>query len=402
MEFFYSARTRDGDMIDGDIEAPSERAAVDILHSKGYTVLSLVSAQKDVFSSDLLQFLSKPKTKDIVIFTRQLATLVDADMPLAEGLRTLSKQVEKRIFQKIIGDIADAVEGGSSLSGALAEYPKLFSTFYIKLIKSGELSGKLHDSLSYLADYLERSQAINSKIRGALAYPAFVLFAMVIVGFIVVTFMLPKMLMIFEEAGLQELPLSTKALIWVSRFFNANAWYILIVIVASIGSLLWYFSTTKGKFALDEFKLKIPIFSRILKSLYFARMGESLATLIKSGIPILDAIKITADLVGNHVYQIALLDAEEHVRGGGNMSDIFAQYPQISPLMTSMIAIGERTGKLEGMLNHVSHFYRTESENNIQNISQLIEPILILVLGAGVALMIISVLMPMYSMVGAG
>lgn len=403
MEFSYSVRAQDGSIIDGSIEALSESAAIDILHSKGYTVLSLVSTQRGVFSYDILQTFSRPKTKDIVIFTRQLATLIDADMPLAEGLRTLSKQVEKPLLQKIIGDIADAVEGGSSLSGALSEYPKLFSTFYIKLVKSGELSGKLHDSLSYLADYLERSQAINSKLRGALTYPAFVFFAMVVVGFIVLTFMLPKMLMIFEEAGLEELPLATKALIWISGFFSENVWYILIAGILLIGSSFWYFSTANGKLTLDEIKLKIPIFKEIIKSLYLARMGESLATLIKAGIPILDAIKITADLVGNHVYQTALLDAEEHVRGGGNMSDIFAQYPQqISPLMTSMIAIGERTGKIEGMLNHVSRFYRTESENYIQNLSQLIEPILILVLGAGVALMIISVLMPMYSMVGAG
>ncbi len=402
MRFLYQVRNQGGEITDGSIEAPSESAAVDILHDRGYTVLSLVSAQKGLFAADIAQAFSKPKGRDIVIFTRQLATLIEADMPLTEGLRTLSRQVDKPALQRIISDIADAVEGGSSLSGALDEYPKLFSPFYIKLVRSGELSGKLHSSLSYLADYLERTQAITSKIRGALAYPAFVLAAMIVVGIIVVSFVLPKMLVIFEESGLTELPWTTKILIWITKFFNGNIWYLLVAAVL-IGVGVWrYLSTENGKTEFDRIKLKLPVFGKILMSLYLSRIGESLATLIKAGISILDAIRITADLAGNRTYQAVLLDAEEHVRGGGTISDTFSQYPEVPALMTSMIAIGERTGKLEYMLDHVSRFYRTESENVIQNLSQLLEPILILVLGAGVAFMIVSVLLPMYSMVGAG
>lgn len=401
MEFIYQAKTQGGEMLEGTIEAPAEQIAVDLLHSRGYTVLSLKSVAKGVFSTDLGQAFSRPSAKDIVIFTRQLATLIDADMPLAEGLRTLAKQVEKPTFQKIISDVSDAVEGGSSLSAALAEYPKLFSPFYIKLVRSGELSGKLHESLSYLADYLERSQGINSKIRGALAYPAFVVFAMIIVTIIMVVFVLPQLLVIFKESGIKDLPVTTKMLIAFTNFFNAHLFLIFGTLVAAIAGFWRYIRTPKGKIWLDDTKIRVPIFGRVLKNLYLARLAESLATLIKAGISILDAIKITSELVDNATYQGILLDAEESVRGGGSISDIFAKYREIPALLTSMIAIGERTGKIDFMLGHVSKFYRTESENDIQNISQLIEPVLVLVLGLGVAILVSAVLLPIYSLVGA-
>jgi len=386
---------------DGKIEAPSENIAVETLQGKGYVVLSLHSAKGDLFSADLSQFFARASNKDVVIFTRQLATLIDAGMPLAEGLRTLAKQVTNTVFRKIISSVSDAVEGGSSLSGALAEYPDLFSSFYVKLVRSGELSGKLQDSLTYLADHLEHSQDINSKIRGALAYPAFVMFAMLVVTVIMAVYVLPNLLGIFKESGIKDLPLSTKLLIAFTDYFNR---YLTVIIFMTIvgGVSFWrYVKTPGGRNWVDAIKIQVPVFGRILKNLYLARMAESLATLIKSDIAILDVIKITSDIAGNVVYQRILLDAEESVRGGGSMSEVFAQYREIPPLMTSMISIGERTGKLEFMLSHVSKFYRGESEADIQNISQLIEPVLVFVLGIGVAVLVSSILLPIYSLVGA-
>jgi type IV pilus assembly protein PilC len=402
MQFTYQAKGPTGEMFEGKIEAPAEQVAVEILQGRGYTVLSLHSVGKDLLSIDLNQYLSRPNNKDIVMFTRQLATLVEADMPLSEGLRTLAKQMEKPSFRKVIGDISDNVEGGSSLSGALAEYPKLFSSFYIKLVRSGELSGKLHDSLMYLADYLERSQAINSKIKGALAYPAFVVFAMVIVTMILMIYVLPQLLAIFKESGVTDLPITTKILIASTNFFNNHVFLILTAMIGGSVSFWRYISTAKGKEWFDSVKIQVPVFGRILKNLYLARMAESLSTLIKSGISILDGIKITSDLIDNHNFQQLLLEAEESVRGGGTISETFGKYHEIPPLMTSMVAIGERTGKLDYMLGHISKFYRSESENDIQNLSQLIEPILVLALGAGVAILVSSILLPIYSLVGAG
>ncbi len=390
-----------GELSEGTIDAPSETVAVELLHNRGYVVLSLHGAKKDIFSSDIVQVFSRPNIKDVVIFTRQLATLIDADMPLAEGLRTLAKQMEKPSFRKIISDISDSVEGGSSLSTALAEYPGLFSSFYIKLVRSGELSGKLHESLSYLAEYLERSEAITSKIRGALAYPAFVVFAMIVVTLIMVIYVLPQLLVILKESGVSELPLSTRMLIAVTDFINKFLYVIFAAIIGG-GIVLWrYAHTERGKQEIDRLKIQIPVFGKILKALYLARIAESLATLIKAGISILDAIKITSDLVDNSVYQGILLEAEENVRGGGSISGAFEKYHQVPPLLTSMIAIGERTGKLDFMLEHVSKFYRAESENSIQTLSQLLEPVLMLILGAGVAILVSSILLPIYNLVGA-
>lgn len=400
MEFSYKAKDQLNEILEGNIEAPDETAAVDILHSKGYIILSLAPLKKDVFRSDLTEVISKPNTNDIVIFTRQLSTLVDADMPIVEGLRTLARQVEKPTFRKIITEISEAVEAGSSLSNALSKYPKLFSSFYIKLAQSGEVTGKLHESLLYLADYLERSQSINSKIRGALAYPAFVLFSLLIVTLIMVIYVLPQLLAIFEEAGVEDLPLTTRMLILTTNFVNNYLYYLMAGLFVLVYSGWTYIRTSAGKAWLDNAKIKFPSLGMVIRNLYLARIAESLSTLIKAGIPILDGIRITSDLVGNENYKKIMLAAEENVRGGGTMSEIFNKYEEMPQLFTSMVAIGERTGKLDFMLGHISKFYKSESDTTIDSISQLIEPILVLILGFGVAVLVSSILLPIYNLVG--
>ena len=400
MLFKYKIKTQSGEILEGKIEAPDENTAVDILQGKGYLILSLQRLEGDIFSIDLNKYFQKPNNKDIVVFTRQLSTLIDADMPIAEGLRTLARQVEKPTLRKVISEISEAVEGGSSLSGALAAYPKLFSSFYVKLVQSGEVSGKLHEVLLYLADHLERSQEINSKIRGALAYPAFVVFALLVVTTIMVVFVLPQLLAIFKDVGVQSLPITTRMLIWVTTFVNNYIYYLVVFIFGSIFLSWRYIKTPEGKAVLDTIKINMPALGTVGKNLYLARISESLSTLIKSGIPILDAIHITSDLVGNVNYQKILLDAEESVRGGGSMSDVFSRYKEIPPLTSSMVAIGEKTGKMDFMLEHIAKFYKSESDNTIDNIATLIEPILVLVLGVAVAILVSSILLPIYNLVG--
>lgn len=400
MEFNYKIKTQGGEMLEGNIEAPDENVAVSILHGKGYVVLSLRELKKDIFSVDLNQYFSRINYKDIVIFTRQLSTLIDADMPLAEGLRTLARQMEKPNFKKVITEISEAVEGGSSLSGALAAHPKIFSSFFIKLVQTGEISGKLHESLLYLAEYLEKSQAINSKIRGALAYPAFVVFALVVVTIIMMVYVLPQLLSIFKEVGVTNLPLTTRVLIVTTEFVNRFLYPIVAVVFGGSFFLWRYIKTPEGRAKFDNFKINVPSLGTVVKNLYLARISESLATLIKSGIPILDGLRISADLVGNTTYQKILMDAEENVRGGGSISEVLEKRKEIPPLMSSMVAIGEKTGKLNFMLEHVSKFYKSESDNAIENISTLIEPILVLILGFAVAVLVSAILLPIYNLVG--
>lgn len=400
MEYKYQAKNTDGQIVEGIIDAPSQDSAISILHNKQFVVLSLTLLKKDLFSKDLNQVFSRTTTKDIVVFTRQLSTLIEADMPLAEGLRTLAQQTEKPGLKKIVMNVAQSVESGSSLSLALGAHPKEFTTFYIKLVKAGEVSGKLQGSLMYLADYLERSQDINSKIKGALIYPAFVVSAMIVVFLIMGVYVLPQLLSVFKDSGTANLPFTTKVLMAVTDFLNKYIYYILAIFI--IGGFLTFrfLKTPGGKAWRDNFLVNMPSLGKVVRNLYLARIAESLSTLIKSGLPILDALQISSDLVGNENYRKIILSAEENVRNGGNISEILSQHKEMPPLFSSMVAIGERTGKLDYMLEHISKFYKSESDSAIGSITTLIEPILILVLGFGVAVLVSAVLLPIYSMVG--
>jgi len=402
VEFNYQAKQPSGDLIEGKIEAPSEDQAVSLLHQKNLVVLSLNPVKQNVFSVDLSSFLSKPSKKDIVIFTRQMATLVDADVPLVEGLYTMTRQIEKESFRKVILSIVSSVEGGASLSVALSEHPAIFGRFYISLVKSGEVAGKLQETLSYLADYLERSTGLTSKIMGALYYPAFILCAMVVVVIILMTTILPNLLSIIKDAGVTDLPFTTRFLMSVTGFFNKFLIPIVIVIVGTIAGLLYYIKTPEGRARYDNFKVKMPRFGKTIRDFYLARIAETLSTLIKAGIPILEGLEITSDVVGNTTYRRILLEARDNVRGGGTISEILGKHPEFPPLVSSMLAIGEKTGRTDFMLENIFEFYKAESENAIQNLSQLIEPVLILILGVGVAFLVSAVLMPIYSLVGAG
>jgi len=399
MKYEYRARTNDGTHAEGTIESTAEHTAIDALQKRGLTIISLREERQDILSKDLGSFLSRPKTADVVAFTRQLATLIEAQVPLAQSIRTLARQTEKASFSRVINEIADDVEGGTSLSDAFGKHPKLYSTFYVKLIRSGEISGRLQQSLTYLAEYLERTQAITSKVRNALAYPAFVIFAMFAVGLIMVVYVLPQLLTIFEESGITDLPVTTRLLITFTHFANTYLVFLLGGLAIIVAGLWQWARSEEGVQTVDELKLKVPIFGKILKNLYLSRIGENMATLIKSDIAILDALRVTADIVDNRVYQEILLQAEEAVRGGGLMSEELRKHPEIPPLMASMISIGEQTGKMSSMLEHMSMFYRTEADNSIESIATLIEPILVFVLGIGVAGLVSSVLLPLYSLV---
>ncbi|MBI2063350.1 MAG: type II secretion system F family protein [Candidatus Yanofskybacteria bacterium] len=389
-------------MTTGKIEAPSEDQAVNILHQKNLAILSLEKTRKGLLSRDITTMFSRPSHKDVVLFTRQMATLIEADVPLVEGLHILSRQVEKGSFKKIVSTVVSSIEGGAPLSVALAEHSKVFNRFYISLVRAGEATGKLQTTLTYLAEYLERSASLNSKIKGALAYPAFVLSAMVIVTMLLMTTVLPQLLSVINDAGITDIPVTTRVLMAVTGFINKYLFLLVTLMVGGFAMLVYYVKTPRGRERFDNFKIKMPRFGEITRNFYLARIAETLATLIKSDVPILDGIGITADVVGNDVYRGILLQAKENVRGGGTISQVFEKYSEIPPLVSSMLIIGEKTGKTDFVLENIFNFYKTESENSIQNLSQLIEPVLILVLGIGVGLLVSAVLLPIYSLVGAG
>ncbi len=403
MQFSYQAKKQTGELQEGKIDAPSEEQAVNILHQKNLIVLTLVASDRGLALKDISSFLDRPSKKDVVLFTRQLATLVDADVPLVEGLHALTKQVDKPSFKAVINGIVSSIEGGATLSVAVAEYPKVFTKFYVSLVKAGEVAGKLQTTLSYLADYLERSASLNSKIRGALSYPAFVLAALLVVAIVMMTSVLPQLLSIVKDAGVQDIPLVTRILIASTDFVNR---YIILLMGLFFGmcfGLFYYIRTPDGAMKFDRFKINLPQLGQVVRGFYIARIAETLATLIKSGVPILESLTITSNVAGNAVYRNILAKAQESVRGGGTISEVFELYNKEFPsLVSSMLAIGEKTGRTDFMLENIFNFYKTESENSIQNLSQLLEPILILILGIGVGVLVAAVLLPIYSLVSAG
>lgn len=403
MQFSYEAKDKDGRLISGLVEAYSEDLAVEALQGKGLVVLGLAPLQKSVLGADVLAFINRPNSRDVVVFTRQLATIIAADIPLIEGLQTIASQNEKQAFSVIVEEAVESIRGGSSLSKSLAAYPKLFSSFYVSMVRSGEISGQLEGALVYLADYLEKSQSLNAKIRGALAYPAFILFALAVITTVMMTTVLPKLLDIIKESGVapEDIPPVTKILMAVTSF--VNDYIVLVVIGLVVGAIFLarYAKTEGGQYRADRLKINFPRLGVVASNIYIARIAETLSTLIKAGVPILDSLRITADIAGNLIYRDILLEAHESVKNGGSISEVLSRHKEFPRLVSSMISVGEKTGKTDFMLDNIFKFYNFEAERDIQNLSQLIEPALILILGAGVGLLVAGILLPIFSLVGA-
>ncbi|MEK7616157.1 MAG: type II secretion system F family protein [Patescibacteria group bacterium] len=401
MDFYYQARDTTGKVVEGTIDAPSEDQAVTSLQQKELLVLSVRTMERGIFQADLFSFFNRPSRKDLIVFTRQLATLIEADVPLLEGLNILYKQTERNSFRKIIGVVIGNIEGGASLSTAFAEHERVFDNFFTSMIHVGEVAGKMQETLSYLADYLERTASLNSKIRGAMFYPAFVLLSLVVVSIVMMTTVIPQLLTIIRDSGVTELPLPTRILIGTTDFFTKYIFLLVVGFLLACAGGISYVRTEQGRQAFDRFKIHIPKFGKIIRDLYIARIAETLSTLIHAGVPILEGVEITANVVGNEVYKKILMEARTSIQSGGTLSAMLQQHPEFPSLVSSMISTGERTGRTDFMLQHILKFYKTEAENDVANLSQLIEPLLILLLGIGVGGLVAAVLLPIYSLINA-
>ena len=402
MEFKYTGRSKQNQIQSGVIESPSKRDALASLQERGLIVLELVdTGSASVLSRQIVLF-RRVKTKEIVVFSRQLATLFSARIPLLESLRTLGRQSENSYFKKVIFEIAGEVEGGSLFSDALAKHPKVFSSFFIQMIKSAEVSGGLDRSLAYLADYLEKQYYLNSKIRGAMIYPAFILCVFLIVGVVIMIVVMPQLTSFLTEAS-QELPLPTKILVWISSFLRSWGWLFLLVIIGSVfGITMLVNRSTTARYYYDLIKLKLPVFGKTYRGIYLSRITDNLSTLIQGGLPILQALQITGDVVGNVIYKDIINESRENVRIGNMMSASLEKHPEYIPSMvTQMIYTGEKSGSVDEILKKLSAFYTQEVDAMMNNLSQMIEPVLIVVLGLAVAWLVVSILVPIYNIVGS-
>ena len=404
MQYKYIAKTQEGKESIGEIDAPSVDLAVSALQQRNLIVISLESffGEKMGFYDKIVEWvgvvdlLGSVKFRDIVIFSRELTTLFESKVPILNSLGIITNETSNKIFRRHLVEISDDVRGGMSLSGALAKHPQIFSKFYVSMVKSGEESGKLEEIFTFLADYLERTFELQRKARNALIYPAFVLSVFVVVMISMLVFVIPKLSSILEETG-QTVPIYTKIVIEISNLFR-NFGVFLLILLAIVAVLLFRYGETKsGKEYFSRFVLSFPIIGKLYKKVYLSRIADNLNTLLSGGITVLKALDITSEVVGNEIYKKILLNTVLSVRGGAMISDSFSKYKDIPPLFSQMISIGEKTGRLDYILNKIANFYRRDVDNMVDNLVSLIEPILILVLGLGVGILVASVLIPIYN-----
>lgn len=394
----YQARTKEGELRSGLIETSSEEAALENLQRNNLIVISLRGLKKKT----LLEYRigGGVRQKDVVVLSRQLATLFEAKIPVVETLKTLISETSRPVLHKAIAEILDDVSGGLALSQALAKHPAIFSSFYIYLVRSGEESGKLQEVFTYLADYTERSYYLTAKARNSMIYPAFVLFAFMGVLIIMLTVVIPRLVTIFQETG-QQVPYYTQMVIYISLFLRKWGLILLLLLIGSVTGLWRWSYSENGKLFFHRLQINLPIIGEIYRKLYMTRLTDNLRTLIMGGIPILRALSITGDVVGNIIYQKALMDAIESVKAGSTISGAFEKTKEIPLLVTQMIRVGEVSGRLDFILGSIAKFYQREVDAALENMVSLIEPALIIFLGVGIGILVASVLVPLYNLVGS-
>jgi len=393
--FKYKAFDREKKLQEGLVEAADREYVGEILEEKGFSVvaISLVSGGK----RSGLNFLNRVGVKDIVIFSRQFSVLISANVAMVQALKILMDQTNNLILKMIVSEIADEVDAGSNLSEALSKRPKVFSNFYISVVKSGETSGKLDEVLNYLADEMEKDYDMMSKIRGAMIYPAFVLCSLGVVGVVMMVFVVPKLTTILEESG-GELPLTTRILIGTSAFMSNYWWLLLIIIAALIFASRFYVSNPKGRRQLDYFKLKLPIFGHLFQLVYLVRFTRSMNTLIVGGVTISNSLKVAAEVVGNKIYQELIEETIKEVEDGNSISSVFQNSKTIPKMVSQMLSIGEKTGKMDIILDRITNFYGREVSNMVANLMTLMEPIIMVIMGVAVGIMVAAVILPMYNL----
>lgn len=396
MQFNYTARTQEGEIQEGTVEAVSREAAIDILQRHNLVIINIAAPAEVPFYVKPVKIFERVAQKEIVIFSRALSALFEAKVPMVEALRTLHEQTANPALKDVIFAVAADVEGGSSLSKAMIKHPAVFSHLYVSMIKSGETSGKLEEVLAYLADHLEREYAISSRAKGAMMYPLFILGTFVMVGAAMFIWVIPQLENILKESG-GKLPFITLLVLGISTFIRSWIWLILILLAVA-GVLFWRWTATyEGRYRWDSVKIRVPVFGPIWQKIYLARFASNLSTLITGGLPITQALAVTAEVVGNELYKRIILEAQDAVKTGEMISTVLKRYGAIPPMVTQMVAIGEKTGKVDQVLKSVASFYQRDVNTALETMVQLIEPILIVALGLMVGILVAAVLLPIYN-----
>ena len=396
--FAYKVRDRTGKIFTGNMEGENRSSVVSRLREMDYFITSVSEKKKNILFSRQINLFKSIKLRDLTIFYRQFATMVNAGLTLVNSLDILTQQVENKALADNIKVIKSDVEAGSTLADAMAKFPQVFSELYISMVRAGEIGGVLDDILNKIADLMEKEFALRQKIKSAMAYPSFIAGAAVLMAIFMLAFILPQFVGIFAQFG-GKLPFLTQILVTATNLFNTY-WYIFfIVIVALVFAFLAYIKTPNGKLNFDKFKLNAPIFGEINRKGAIARFTRILGTLIKSGVPILEALQVSSNAIGNLVISSAVLGAKTKIKEGQSISGPLAASGVFPPMVTQMIMVGEESGELEEMLINVAKFYDEEVDRTVDKLTAIIEPIMMLVVGLIVGVMVIAMYLPIFNMV---
>lgn len=400
MLFTYTTINQEGIKSSSQIEAANVDTAVVTLQKRGLSVVDIKEVDTTGALGGFSLFQQKVKPKDVVIFSRQIATLFEAGVSALKGFRLLAAENENKELQKQLVGVADDIEAGISLSDALSKRPNLFSPFYVNMVKAGEESGKLNETFLYLADYLDRDYELHQKVKKALTYPSFVVATFIAIMFGMFIFVIPKMAAMFAENG-AELPTVTKIVLGISSFLS-DSWIIYVPGLIVAGWFFYRWSQTKnGAHKIDEFKSTVPVFRNLYQRIFLTRLADNMNTMLTSGVPIVRSIDITAAVVDNLVYKDLLERVSAKVQTGTAFSKALYEEPLVPNILVQMVRIGEETGELGYILKNLAIFYKRELDNTIDTIIGLIEPAMIVGLGLAVGILVSSVLLPMYTLSSA-
>lgn len=400
MRFVFEAKDQNGKVKKGKVEAANKETAVEVLHQNNLVPFSIEQEKEmNKFLKDLQNSWDRVSQKELMIFFRQFSTLIGAKVSIINSLQAVREQMENKALRRVIQEISNDIEDGMTLAESLEKHPEIFSALTVSTVKAGEVSGNLQKSISYIADNIEKNYQLTAKIKGALFYPVFVIIAASIIGFLTMIFVIPKLTQVIIDMG-AEIPWYTQVIITTSSFFENYWWAILVVILGVVGGSMYYTRTESGKRDWDFVVLKIPIIGKLARYVYITRFSSNFSMLLAGGIPIVQALVVVSEVVNNTIYKGIILRGADEVKAGGNISSIFSRSTYIPVIVTRMIKIGEETGEMNGSLDSIASFYEKETDNIVRNLTSLIEPVLIVFLGIGVAVLVFAILLPIYNITG--
>ena len=395
----YKAKDREGKEYERTVDVKNRLDLYGVIREEGSTVVSIQEV-KSIFSFiSFNKIFGSVKTHQKITFAKNLSSMIEAGLPVTRSLAVMGKQSRSKSFKRLVSDLEADVSHGKTLSESMKKYPNVFSSLFVSMVKAGEESGTVSASLSIVASQMEKSYLLLKKVRGALIYPAVIISVMIVIAILMLIYMVPTLTATFEGIGVK-LPLATRILIYVSDFLVEYTLYVLVAIIALIVSAVIFFRSIVGRSIIDSVSIHLPVIGEIVKEVQTARTTRTLSSLLSAGVEIVVALDVTIDVMQNHLYKNALKRVRGAIEKGESMSTIFSEYGHLYPLFVGeMVAVGEETGKISGMLVNVASYYENEVDQKTKDLSTIIEPVLMIIIGVGVGFFAISMLAPTYSLV---